>query len=181
MSQPPKFQLGALQISETVEVVQVVQPPVTLSIPPSTVTQMPTITMQMPTLTMQMPTTTTSVQPPKPISTPTYTPTTYTPTYTPPVQATSTPPAQKTCTMCGKRLSSFGVNLHNGQPYCSKCFDELSTPTCKKCAQPLKDYWCEVEGNQYHEDCYKCVKCGLLLSGKGHFIEYGEFYCGGCA
>jgi len=131
------------------------------------------------TTTIQMPTfskTSTPAPAPKPTQT-------FTPVYQAPVVSqTPSPsaPAQKNCTMCGKKLSSFGVNMHEDKPYCGDCFSDVTAPTCKKCAQPLKDFWCEVDGFNFHEDCFKCAKCGKSLSGRGHFAQYGEYYCRPC-
>jgi len=83
--------------------------------------------------------------------------------------------------MCGKKLSTFGINEHNGEKYCSSCYDDVTSPVCKACAQPLKDYWTEVEGENYHEDCFKCAKCNKTLNQRGYFGSGGLFYCRGCA
>jgi len=114
-------------------------------------------------------------------ATSTFVPTTFVPFETPKSDVVVPQQPKQNCALCAKQLSSFGVNMYNGKPYCSTCFDDVSAPACKACGQPLKDYWTEVDGNNYHEECFKCAKCSKVLSTRGHFCHQGIYYCRGCA
>ncbi|KAJ3436181.1 lim domain family [Anaeramoeba flamelloides] len=52
--------------------------------------------------------------------------------------------------------------------------------SCKSCSKPITgDIMC-VDGDDYHESCFKCAKCRNLLKNVEFFKEGRFYYCGEC-
>ncbi|XP_078498654.1 filamin-binding LIM protein 1 isoform X2 [Lissotriton helveticus] len=76
-----------------------------------------------------------------------------------------------TCVVCQRRIAdeSFAVDDYN-EIHCAEDYYRKYSPGCSVCLNPIipkdgKDsYKIECLGKNFHEDCYRCEKCRILLS-----------------
>jgi len=51
-------------------------------------------------------------------------------------------------------------------PYCSNCFAKAATDLCGGCGESIEKKWIEPKGihKKYHDGCFKCTNCGIVLT-----------------
>lgn len=96
-----------------------------------------------------------------------------------------------TCVVCNRPIAdeSFAVDEYN-DVHCAEDYYRKYAPICALCQEPIipKDgqdsYKIECMGQNYHENCYRCQKCRVLLSleptDSGCFPLKGHLLCKGC-
>ncbi|XP_072442676.1 filamin-binding LIM protein 1 [Chiloscyllium punctatum] len=76
------------------------------------------------------------------------------------------------CVVCNRLIGSerFGLN-QDKEIYCLEDFQKRYAPQCSVCEKPIipetaKEECLNIElfGRHFHVNCYRCEKCGLLLS-----------------
>lgn len=73
------------------------------------------------------------------------------------------------CAACGRAIGaeSFAVD-EQGKVYCVADFYRKFAPVCGACKHPIipdeDTYKIECLGRSFHESCYRCESCGMLLS-----------------
>ncbi|KAJ3450569.1 lim domain family [Anaeramoeba flamelloides] len=97
------------------------------------------------------------------------------------------------CFQCSRSLTNKTCFKEMGKYYCSNCIDIVKQktvksglnqssefPRCHQCMGFIKsDIMC-VDGNDYHEHCFKCDKCNTRLANKEFFLEKGLYFCSRC-
>ncbi|XP_068097751.1 filamin-binding LIM protein 1 [Hyperolius riggenbachi] len=76
-----------------------------------------------------------------------------------------------TCVVCNRTIAdeSFAVDEYN-DVHCAEDYYRKYAPTCSVCEQPIipqnghDSYKIECIGRNFHENCYRCEKCQVLLS-----------------
>eukprot|EP01098_Paradermamoeba_levis_P004204 TRINITY_DN1817_c0_g1_i1.p1 TRINITY_DN1817_c0_g1~~TRINITY_DN1817_c0_g1_i1.p1 ORF type:complete len:263 (-),score=83.60 TRINITY_DN1817_c0_g1_i1:82-870(-) len=86
------------------------------------------------------------------------------------------------CTVCSTKLTGLGAQFHEheGNPYCTTHYRELFAPKCGGCNQALTGMYINVNGQNYHEDCFVCSKCRKPLAGGGYYEKNGQPLCQTC-
>ncbi|XP_056400297.1 filamin-binding LIM protein 1 [Hyla sarda] len=96
-----------------------------------------------------------------------------------------------TCVVCNRPIAdeSFAVDEYN-DVHCAEDYYRKYAPICGLCHQPIipkngqDSYKIECMGNNYHENCYRCEKCQVLLSleptDSGCFPLNGYLLCKSC-
>ena len=73
------------------------------------------------------------------------------------------------CWQCGAGLSQ-GANTIKGRPVCGGCYDQHFLHSCTVCHQTVAEGIIFKE-QRFHPQCFKCLRCGLLLEDKkGEFL-----------
>ncbi|XP_073512206.1 filamin-binding LIM protein 1 isoform X2 [Phyllobates terribilis] len=96
-----------------------------------------------------------------------------------------------TCVVCSRTIAdeSFAVDEFN-DVHCAEDYYRKYAPICTSCRQPIiakngqDSYKIECMGHNYHENCYRCANCGVLLSleptDSGCFPLKGRLMCKSC-
>ncbi|XP_073426308.1 filamin-binding LIM protein 1 [Dendrobates tinctorius] len=96
-----------------------------------------------------------------------------------------------TCVVCNRTIAdeSFAVDEYN-DVHCAEDYYRKYAPICTSCRQPIiakngqDSYKIECMGHNYHENCYRCEKCQVLLSleptDSGCFPLKGHLLCKSC-
>ncbi|KAM4014937.1 filamin-binding LIM protein 1 isoform 4-T5 [Anomaloglossus baeobatrachus] len=96
-----------------------------------------------------------------------------------------------TCVVCSRTIAdeSFAVDEYN-HVHCAEDYYRKYSPLCTSCQEPIiakngqDSYKIECLGHNYHEDCYRCEKCRVLLSleptESGCFPLKGRILCKSC-
>ncbi|XP_078095129.1 filamin-binding LIM protein 1 [Mustelus asterias] len=97
-----------------------------------------------------------------------------------------------TCVVCNRLIGSerFGVN-QDSEIHCLEDFQRQYAPQCSVCKMPIipeaaKEECLNIElfGLHFHVNCYRCEKCGILLSPdpteKGCFPLNKQILCKAC-
>ncbi|XP_077116541.1 filamin-binding LIM protein 1-like [Ranitomeya variabilis] len=96
-----------------------------------------------------------------------------------------------TCVVCNRTIAdeSFAVDEYN-DVHCAEDYYRKYAPICTSCRQPIiakngqDSYKIECMGHNYHENCYRCEKCRVLLSleptDSGCFPLKGRLLCKFC-
>ncbi|KAJ6236192.1 lim domain-containing protein a-related [Anaeramoeba flamelloides] len=94
------------------------------------------------------------------------------------------------CNKCNCELNNKTFFNEKNEYYCDRCIGSVRTtsvsiksqsvPKCKKCFRPITGDIMAVDGNDYHEHCFKCQKCSTSLINKEFFKEGLYYYCGRC-
>ncbi|XP_044138413.1 filamin-binding LIM protein 1 [Bufo gargarizans] len=96
-----------------------------------------------------------------------------------------------TCVVCNRTIAdeSFAVDEHN-DVHCAEDYYRKYAPICNSCHDPIlpkngqDSYKIECMGHNYHENCYRCEKCQVLLSldptDSGCFPLKGHLLCKPC-
>jgi len=82
------------------------------------------------------------------------------------------------CQQCNQQLSGQFVNS-NGYPICHNCSTK-SLPKCLSCNRELIGDYTNFDGKSYHNDCFKCGRCGTKLQLSGFYNVGGQTVCGRC-
>ena len=86
------------------------------------------------------------------------------------------------CFMCNTTLLDKGFKRYEDAPVCSDCYSEATGLKCGACQKVISSAYMEIQGKNYHPECFVCSKCtspfvgGSYLRGKS-----GEFLCKPCA
>jgi len=84
------------------------------------------------------------------------------------------------CARCRKSLlEGTFVASSDKQPYCTNCFDLLFGKKCFKCHQPISGVFLNIEGKEYHKECFICTNCGSQFD-SGYFWKDGQPICRKC-
>ncbi|KAM3922797.1 filamin-binding LIM protein 1 [Leptodactylus fuscus] len=96
-----------------------------------------------------------------------------------------------TCVVCNRTIAdeSFAVDEYN-DVHCAEDYYRKYAPICNSCQEPIipkngqDSYKIECMGHNYHENCYRCEKCQVLLSleptDSGCFPMKGHLLCKPC-
>ncbi|KAG9465656.1 filamin-binding LIM protein 1 isoform X2 [Eleutherodactylus coqui] len=97
-----------------------------------------------------------------------------------------------TCVVCNRTIAdeSFAVDEYN-DVHCAEDYYRKYAPICTSCHEPIipkreghDSYKIECMGLSYHEDCYRCERCRVLLSleptDSGCFPMKGHLLCKSC-
>jgi len=84
------------------------------------------------------------------------------------------------CKQCKKSLleGSF-VPGDDGYPLCGDCYDERFGKKCAKCSRPISGVFVNIEGKDYHKECFVCNNCQSSFDG-GYFMKDGKPLCKNC-
>jgi len=83
------------------------------------------------------------------------------------------------CMQCHKSVVSSSFVEEDGKPLCTSCYEETYAKRCTKCNQPIDGPYLNIEGKEYHKDCFICNKCGSQFDG-GYFFKDGQAVCKNC-
>ena len=73
------------------------------------------------------------------------------------------------CWQCGAGLSQ-GAHTIKDRPVCADCYDKHFQESCTVCHQTVSQGIIFKE-KRFHPQCFKCLRCGLLLEDKkGEFL-----------
>jgi len=112
---------------------------------------------------------------------------------------------EKTCSGCGRSLGSSGLKAlermwhkecfncakcknsllnsafveNDGVPLCGNCYDDLHAKKCTKCKRAISGAFLNVEGFDYHKECFVCATCHNQFTA-GYFMKNGEPTCDKC-
>jgi hypothetical protein len=87
------------------------------------------------------------------------------------------------CAACHQPINGASFNVHEGQPYHSRCYIERVAPRCAYCGKPLTGEYIQSDGRSYHPDCYRervvarCVYCNAPLTGEYLVDGWGNKFC----
>jgi hypothetical protein len=87
------------------------------------------------------------------------------------------------CFACVSCQTPFGEGeflVHEGQPFCDACFNELFAVRCVTCSQPVTGRCIEVGEKKYHPEHFCCSSCGTPLAGKPYKEDDGDVFCAAC-
>jgi len=74
--------------------------------------------------------------------------------------------------LSGEDGTSFEFVQHSGDVYCKNCFEENCCEKCVECGFPITSRRLEHEGHLWHEECFTCYECGVLLGRPG--VQFGK-------
>jgi len=84
------------------------------------------------------------------------------------------------CKNCRKSLLNGGfVQGDDGLPLCGDCYEDSYGKKCAQCNKKITGTFLNVEGKDYHKDCFVCDSCGSQFTG-GYFLRNGHPYCKDC-
>jgi len=84
------------------------------------------------------------------------------------------------CNNCRKSLSTGGfVQGDDGMPLCGDCYEDNFGKKCAKCNKKITGSFLNVEGKDYHKECFVCDTCGSQFTG-GYFLRNGHTLCKDC-
>jgi len=83
------------------------------------------------------------------------------------------------CSFCSKSFGNEGFLVDSGRPYCGKCFEDLFSVKCGKCAKPITggEKYVEALNKNWHSTCFTCNQCSTRLEGNSFFVSKGMPYC----
>jgi len=74
------------------------------------------------------------------------------------------------CSKCGVKLGQGAAHSIKTKPVCEDCYNKQFLETCFVCKQTVAEGLLFKE-QRFHQECFKCKTCGLLLADKkGEFI-----------
>lgn len=88
-------------------------------------------------------------------------------------------PTHFKCSHCTRDLLEVGfVELGGGALACEFCWADKLAPVCRGCGRRVKYECLKAMGGDWHEECFKCGRCGRKLGGgASFFVEDGVAYC----
>jgi len=94
------------------------------------------------------------------------------------------------CCQCGEGLDGVQFMVEGGAVYCTACYSRYKAVQCTRCGQGIvavagsgqKTTVITCESNNYHQQCYSCLRCGKSLVGQHVFLDMkeDEVTCGDC-
>jgi len=113
-----------------------------------------------------------------------------------------------TCERCRKELRGGPFFVHNGQPHCTNCVEQMNPcakcgrgitgqylysannekwhtecvdrKSCGKCRGPIAETEISALGQHWHPHCFTCEKCNTQLSGN-FVVKDGRPQCQNCS
>ena len=70
------------------------------------------------------------------------------------------------CGVCGKKLAGGMFFEVDGKLYCEDDYYPRFAPTCTRCDKLIKDEYVEIDGLNYHSNCFLCADCKTPFKGK---------------
>jgi hypothetical protein len=84
------------------------------------------------------------------------------------------------CFQCSKPLAGESFCEQDGNPFCREDYGQLFSPRCTGCRKAIiEGSVLNVQGEQYHEDCFVCEECETSLQG-GFMVNNSLNYCAEC-
>jgi hypothetical protein len=84
------------------------------------------------------------------------------------------------CVSCQQPFPEGEFLVHEGQPFCDPCHNELFAVRCSSCQQPVTGRCIEVGNKKWHVEHFACEACGTPLAGKPYKEDDGSIFCSTC-
>jgi hypothetical protein len=84
------------------------------------------------------------------------------------------------CVSCQQPFPEGEFLVHEGQPFCDPCHNELFAVRCSSCQQPVTGRCIEVGNKKWHVEHFACEACGTPLAGKPYKEDDGSIFCATC-
>lgn len=86
------------------------------------------------------------------------------------------------CSICQQPIKEVDFAIIDDKPAHEACRPK---PDCTRCHKPIQGMFLTAMGAKWHEECFKCFKCGVGIAQQKFFIEEGEggqeiAVCEGC-
>jgi len=88
-----------------------------------------------------------------------------------------------TCGECGTKLPSRFYN-RDGTPVCESCSNKTAEGNrlfCSDCSKSISETYVSYEGKTYHDECFKCYSCKVILPIDDFYNVKGNPHCLNCA
>jgi paxillin len=81
------------------------------------------------------------------------------------------------CTGCRGPFPGGSFFERDGRPYCSNCYSNVFTASCRRCGDPVNENVINALGSTWHDFHFSCETCGVTFP-DGQFWELdGNPYC----
>lgn len=86
------------------------------------------------------------------------------------------------CSNCDVSLVDRLFGSRNDALFCDNCYDEKFGAKCDACGQVFKAGMKKLEwnGQQWHEECFKCTNCGVEIGCNSFMPKDNQQYCIQC-
>ncbi|KAL4506655.1 hypothetical protein ABPG72_000226 [Tetrahymena utriculariae] len=83
------------------------------------------------------------------------------------------------CFRCKKCLTEEYVQDEEKHIVCNECL-ENSVDKCDSCQKAILDCKITIGGKKYHQSCFKCNKCDLVIEQENHVEQDGQIFHARC-
>ncbi|EAR90820.1 LIM domain protein (macronuclear) [Tetrahymena thermophila SB210] len=83
------------------------------------------------------------------------------------------------CFRCKKQLTAEYVQDEDKHIVCNECLEQ-SVDKCDSCQQAILDCKISTGGKVYHQSCFKCNKCDLVIEQENHLEQDGQIFHARC-
>lgn len=84
------------------------------------------------------------------------------------------------CSQCKQPIGTNSFVPDGGTIFCQQCYINRRAERCCRCSQPIVSGGFNVEGRQYHGQCFTCEFCHRPLSGQKMSMKEGRLMCADC-